>query len=138
MESISISRPMVALALWTLLVFALIPIRRIRAVRLGMLTSSDFKLGESDRVPEHVALPNRNAMNLLQVPVLFYVACLLLAVSQAVDPWFVGLAWAYVILRVAHSVVHIFYNRVRVRFVPFALSNLVLLVVWLRLAWRLG
>ena len=135
MDPLAILKPTLALGLWTLLIFFLIPMRRMQAVRAGTLTIDDFRLGESARVPEHVALPNRNAMNLLQLPVLFYAASVILFAAALVDPWFVGLAWAYVTLRVAHSLIHVTYNDVRHRLVPFGISNLVLLAIWLRLVW---
>ena len=138
MENLAVLKPPVALALWTLMVFALIPVRRMRAMRSGALTADDFKLGESDRVPESVALPNRNAMNLFQMPVLFYLASLILFVTGLADAGFVALGWVYVALRVAHSLVHVTYNRVLHRFVPFALSNGVLVVIWARVAWAMA
>jgi hypothetical protein len=135
MDPLAILKPTIALALWTLLVFTLIPIRRFRAMAAREVSPKDFKLGESDRVPEHVALPNKNIINLFQLPVLFYLACLLLFVTKLADHWFVYLSWAYVAFRVAHSVVHVSYNNVLHRFIPFALSNLILLTIWIRLVW---
>jgi hypothetical protein len=44
----------------------------------------DFKFGESARVPGNVSVPNRNLMNLLELPVLFYVACLTLYVTKSI------------------------------------------------------
>ena len=138
MDPLAILKPTLALGLWTLLIFFLIPMRRMQAVRAGTLTIDDFKLGESARVPEHVALPNRNAMNLLQLPVLFYAASVILFTTAQADAAFVGLAWAYVVLRVAHSLVHVTYNNVRHRLLPFGISNLVLLAIWLRLTWLIA
>jgi len=57
----------------------------VRAMRVGRLVIDDFKLGESARVPGDVSIPNRNMMNLLEVPVLFYVACLTLYVTREAD-----------------------------------------------------
>lgn len=123
--------PMGALALLTFTVLLLIPIRRIAAVRKGALNPGDFRLGESARVPGEVALPNRNYMNLLELPLLFYVACLMFYVTGRVDGVTLGLAWAYVALRTAHSIVHIGYNNVLHRLIAFAASNLVLIALWI-------
>jgi hypothetical protein len=41
-----------------------------------------------------------------------------------------ALAWIYVGLRVVHSAIHLSYNRVTHRLIPFALSNGVLSVIW--------
>jgi hypothetical protein len=125
--------PMVALAALTLTVLLLIPIRRFRAGFAGQLSYDDFKYGESARVPPDVSLPNRNMMNLLELPVLFYVACLTYFVSGHAGEWALLLAWAYVVLRVLHSAIHLTYNRVRHRLVAFAASNVVLVMLWTNL-----
>jgi len=122
--------PMGALALVTQAVLLLIPIRRFQAGAAGLVQSDDFKLGESARVPPHVALPNRAMMNLLELPMLFYVASLMFFVAGKVDGTVLAVAWFYVALRVVHSAIHLTYNRVMHRLIPFALSNLVLLVYW--------
>ena len=44
-----------------------------------------------------------------------------------------ALAWLYVGLRIAHSVVHLTYNKVTHRMVPFAASVTVLVVMWIHL-----
>lgn len=125
--------PMLTLVGWTLLVLLLVPYQRFKAIRARQLTVHDFKLGESDRVPAAVSIPNRNFMNLLEVPVLFHVVCLTLYVTQRADPWALSLAWAYVGLRVLHSLVHLTHNTVTHRLLFFAASNGVLAVIWLRL-----
>ncbi|MGA7712540.1 MAG: hypothetical protein WCA81_11605 [Rhizomicrobium sp.] len=63
--------PMVALAFWTFIVLSLVPLRRVRAGKRGKVKPGDFKFGESPKVPGEI--PNRNYMNLLKLPVLFYV-----------------------------------------------------------------
>lgn len=133
MKHESILIPVAALALWTLTVLLLIPIRRIGAARKGLVTTHDFKYGESARVPAEVSIPNRNLMNLLELPVLFYVACLLQYITRSVDALSLDLAWIYVVLRFAHSGVHLTYNRVMHRLGFFALSNAVLTVIWMRI-----
>lgn len=123
--------PMGALAALTFLVLLLVPIKRFRAASAGHVTADDFKLGESARVPADVSIPNRNYMNLLELPMLFYVICLALYVTGRVTELQLGLAWAYVGLRTAHSLVHLTINQVFVRLSLFGLSNLVLMAMWL-------
>ena len=132
MDPLSILQPMSALALWTLAVLLLVPIRRFRAASQRQVTAEDFRLGESDRVPHFVSLANRNLMNLLELPVLFYALCLALFVTQGVDRFFLYAAWVYCALRVVHSLIHVTYNKVMHRLLVFALSNLVLTVMWIR------
>ena len=125
--------PLIALVLWTFAVLLLVPRARFRAARAGVVKARDFVAGESERVPDDVRLPNRNYMNLLELPVLFYVACLTLYVTGKVEPWGLGLAWAFVALRIVHSLIHLTYNHVIHRMRAFALAVGVLLALWIRI-----
>jgi hypothetical protein len=69
-------------------------------------------------------------MNLLEVPMLFYVAGLTCYVAGKVDGVVLAVAWAYVALRTVHSLIQVTYNDVMHRLTVFALSNLVLGVFW--------
>lgn len=122
--------PMFALAGWTFLILLLIAITRIHAGLCGRIVPDDFRLGESAAVPERVRLPNRNYMNLLELPMLFYVVCLLLYVTGQHSATTLGLAWAYVGLRVLHSLIHLTYNHVLHRLAAFALSNAAVIAMW--------
>jgi hypothetical protein len=122
--------PMGVMALLTFISLTLIPIRRFRAAFAGQVTAEDFKLGESARVPGHVALPNRNYMNLTELPVLFYVLGLMLYVTHGLTQPMLALAWVYVALRAIHSLVHLTYNNVFHRLTAFATSNLILGIMW--------
>ena len=69
----------------------------------GRVSRLAFRLGESADVPVDVSVFNRNLMNLLEMPLLFYVACLAFYVTRKVDPGVTRLAWSYVALRLVHS-----------------------------------
>lgn len=127
----SIFLPALALMGWTLAVLLLIPFQRFKAVFAGQVTACDFRHGESANVPAAVSLPNRAFMNLLEMPVLFYMLSIVSYVTQIVTPNTVMLAWVYFGLRVAHSVIFLTYNDVFHRFLAFAISNVVLLFMWI-------
>jgi hypothetical protein len=129
-DKLSILFPIVALATLTFAVLLLIPVRRFRAGAAGQVVFDDFRYGESARVPPEVSIPNRNMMNLLELPLLFYVVCLAFYVTDRVNGTALALAWTYVALRTAHSAIHITYNRVRDRLTAFAASNVVLVMLW--------
>ena len=130
MQNTSILYPVFALAGWTAFVLTLMGVTRIGAALRGRVSPTDFRFGESANVPAGVCIPNRNYMNLLELPVLFYVVCLLLYATRQHESVALFLAWAYVALRVAHSIVHLTYNNVIHRLIVFAISNTVLLVLW--------
>ena len=122
--------PMGALAFLTFAVLGLIPVTRFRAAAAGHVTTEDFRLGESPRVPPWAAITNRNYMNLLEVPMLFYVGGLMYFVAGRLDMPALVVAWVYVALRAIHSLIHLTSNDVRQRLVAFAMSNFVLIAFW--------
>ena len=134
MKDAAILYPVFVLAAWTFLVLMRLAVTRFRSE----LTPFDFALGESERVPMKARLANRNYQNLLELPLLFYVVCLLLYVGNGASPTAVSLAWAYVVLRALHSLIHISYNNVMHRFAFFALSNFCLVALWIAAAMSLG
>jgi hypothetical protein len=71
-----------------------------------------------------------NFRNLFELPVLFYVALLVLASTGHVSPATLLLAWLFVVLRVLHSAIHCTYNRVVHRFYAYLAGGVVLWVLW--------
>ena len=134
MHTPTILMPLFALAAWTSVVLLLIPIVRIKAAKSGAVTPADFKLGESANVPPGVSIPNRNYMNLLELPMLFYVVCLLFYITEGGSAVVLVLAWTYFALRVVHSLIHLTYNHVIHRLIAFAASNWVLTALWVMAA----
>ena len=52
----------------------------------------------------------RNLVNLFEFPILFYVVCICIYITNNVDANFVTLAYWFFYLRVIHSVYHVFFN----------------------------
>ena len=71
-----------------------------------------------------------NFRNLFELPVLFYLALVVGVLTDQASALTVGLAWAFVALRVAHSAIHCGYNKVRHRFLAYLLGALVLWTLW--------
>jgi hypothetical protein len=128
--------PMSVLALWTACMVFMVGFRRIRAVKAGRVRRGAFRLGESPEVPADVTVWNRNLMNLLEMPLLFYVVSIAFYVTHQVTPRVVTLAWIYLALRVAHSLVHVTSNRILLRLSSYAVSNVVLFSLWIRFISR--
>src|SRR5215813_7851485 len=87
------------------------------------------------QLPAEVRWKADNYNNLLEQPTLFYAVALTLAFVDPGSGLNAGLAWAYVALRIAHSLVQALINKVLIRFALFAVASLVLLVMTLRAAW---
>lgn len=103
---------------------------RFAAVKHGKVNPRYYEahLGEE---PPHLRIASRHLSNLLELPLLFYVGCLLAFVTHQSGMFVVALAWAYVALRVIHTLIHLGSNVVLWRFRVFAMSVLVLIALWL-------
>lgn len=137
MKTTAIFLPALLLMFWTLTVLLVVPVRRVKAVMNKRVTPQDFSHGESAKVPPDVALPNRIFMNLLEVPVLFYVVAFMAYLTGLVNDVTVGLAWAYVALRFVHSGIYFTYNHVGHRALVFGTSNVIVSVMICYVAYHL-
>ncbi|HEX2879897.1 MAG TPA: MAPEG family protein, partial [Polyangiaceae bacterium] len=106
---------------------------RVRAVRNRQMRLRDFEVLDLNTAEAFVARSTRHIANLFEVPVLFYVVCLVALSLRVDDRMALVIAWTYVAMRVVHSFIHLTYNRVMHRMLVFMSSNLVLLVLWIRL-----
>jgi hypothetical protein len=130
MGNVAIFHPVIVLVFWTLAVLALVPLVRLRSMRRRQIGADDFRFGESVAVPPGVSLPNRAYMNLLELPVLFYVCCIVLFVTGGASYLTIAVAWVFVVFRIVHTVIHLTYNRVAHRTAAFSASIATLIVLW--------
>jgi hypothetical protein len=127
----------VALVLWTFAMGVWLYATRIPALQKHRIIYDPQRPAEEfhAQLPAKVRWKADNYNNLLEQPTLFYAVALTLAFLDAGAGLNAGLAWAYVVLRIAHSLVQALINRVMIRFALFALASLVLLVMTIRTAW---
>jgi len=78
--------------------------------------------------------PADNFRNLFELPVLFYLALAVCAQTGFVNALTLGLAWAFVALRIVHSAIHCGYNRVLHRFYAYVAGFFALVALWLAIA----
>ena len=143
MEQASLSpteliRPIVALVALTGVVWVLMVVVRNTAVFRGAASVGYYRGYTGSAPPEWIERPARAFMNLLEVPVLFYLVCVLMLVTQRFDSTQVRLAWAFVAIRAVHAAIHIGWNDVRVRFAAYLAGCLVLAALWMRFALGLA
>ncbi len=72
-----------------------------------------------------------NYSNQFEMPLLFFVVCTLLYLSQSVTPFVVLLAWAFVVLRIVHALVHLSVNIILLRFLVFFSGGIVLTILYI-------
>ena len=75
-----------------------------------------------DRIPSEVRRVADNYNHLFEAPTIFYAVTLAIVLLGLADPLHVICAWAFVLLRVLHSIVQATANKVMIRFSLFALS----------------
>jgi hypothetical protein len=125
--------PVVALIAWSLVVLLWAVVTRVPALKaagIDLATARGGRPGALDGVlPDATQWKAHNYNHLMEQPTLFYAVCLTLAVAGAGDGTNVLLAWAYVGLRVLHSLVQGTSNIIRHRFLLFALSTVALIVL---------
>jgi hypothetical protein len=74
-----------------------------------------------------------NQRNQFELPVLFYAVVAFALITKGVDVVLLGLAWLFVVSRLAHAAIHVGPNRLRWRSPVFALGLLILAGMWLKL-----
>lgn len=126
--------PAVALAFWTFVMWAWMYATRIPAIRrANMKLDPTLPRGEQmATLPAEVRWKADNYNHLFEQPTIFYPIVIVAALTPSSGAPELGLAWAYVGLRVAHSVFQATVNKIEVRFVLFFLSSLVLLALVVR------
>jgi hypothetical protein len=130
--------PMVAQVALTAVVWVALYIARIGEMNARRIHPQSVRTSKlAAGVLENVAAAD-NFRNLFEVPVLFFAACLAFAVSGRTSAAAVLLAWLYVALRAAHSLIHLSYNRVMHRFTVYAASTLTVFALWALFAWELS
>lgn len=124
--------PVFALIVWTLIIWVIMYARRIPAMNKAGIDPQDAAFpGSLDVLPSGARAVAHNYNHLMEQPTIFYALMFYLQLSglAAGDSMALTLAWAYVVLRVLHSLVQITVNKVVIRFGLFALSTLVLMVM---------
>ena len=128
--------PVLALALWTHLIWAWMYATRLPAMRKAkMRPDSLAPRGEQmSQLPPEVRWKADNYNHLMEQPTVFYAVAISLAVLGDASWITLSLGWAYVALRVLHSLVQTLVNKIELRFALFALSSLVLIAMTVRAA----
>ncbi len=130
-------QPVVALVVLTAIVGLMMVVYRNVALIRGAASARYFRTFTADQPAEWVERPARTYMNLLELPVLFYVVCLLMLTTGRFDPVQVSLAWLFVITRYAHAFIYIGFNDVPLRFTAFLTGVVTLAVIWTRFAQQI-
>jgi len=128
--------PLVALVLWSFVMWAWLYATRIPAIMKNKIAFDPSRPAAEfhEQLPAQVRWKADNYNNLMEQPTLFYAVSLTLALLDAGAGLNTYLAWLYVGLRIAHSLVQATMNAIMPRFAIFMAASVVLLVMSVRAA----
>ena len=124
--------PVLALIIWTLLIWILMYARRIPAMQAAKIDPDTAKSPDGawkEQLPLSVQASAHNYNHLLEQPTIFYALMFYITLTAQMSAPIVYAAWAYVILRVFHSFIQVSSGKVILRFAIFSLSTLALIAM---------
>lgn len=121
--------PVVALVAWSMVMWGWMYATRLPAMfKAQMRPDPNAPRGEQmNQLPANVRWKADNYNHLMEQPTVFYAIAMALALLEQGHGINLTLAWAYVGLRVVHSLVQALVNKIEVRFAVFMLSSLMLI-----------
>ena len=135
METNAILGPVATLALWSMVMWVRMYATRLPAMGRAKIDAKNLVgttgRGLDDVLPAEVQWKAHNYNHLMEQPTVFYAVALALAIGGLGGGLNTQIAWAYVGLRILHSIVQATVNRVMWRFAIFALASLALIALCL-------
>jgi hypothetical protein len=126
----SILTPVLALIVLTLVVWIWMYATRIPAMQKAGIDPQNARFpGSLDVLPDVPRQVANNYNHLMEQPTIFYAMVFYLYLTGQNDSLNIWLAWAYVALRVLHTLIQCTINAVPLRFTVFSLSTLVLMAM---------
>jgi hypothetical protein len=129
----SLLTPVLALIILSLIVWIWMYATRIPAMQKARINPQDARFpGSLDVLPDSARQVADNYNHLMEQPTIFYALVFYIYLSGGQDTLYIWLAWAYVALRVVHTLIQCTGNIVNLRFTVFSLSTLVLMAMAVR------
>jgi hypothetical protein len=121
--------PVIALVAWSMVMWVWLYVTRIPAIIAANMTLDPNQPNGQQMalLPAKVRWKADNYNHLMEQPTIFYALVISLALLADTTLFTLMMAWAYVILRVIHSLYQALFNRIEIRFGLFMLSNVPLL-----------
>jgi hypothetical protein len=135
MNQTTIFWPVLAHVLLIYIVYCVLGRRRYGAIRSGEAKPGQFKVRSTE--PASSLTVAANLTNQFELPVLFYVLCLTLHLTNGVNYLTLALMWIFVASRYFHAWVHLTSNNLLLRSRSFFVSAVILLLGWIWFALHL-
>ena len=134
MDATAMLQPVIVMGILNVAMFVWMLATRLPAMSAAGIDAQEARNTRDlvGRLPAEVTRVSNNYNHLFEQPTLFYAVAISIAVLGDVDSLHVQCAWAYAILRIAHSLVQATVDIVAVRFSVFLLSWIALGVMIVR------
>ena len=127
--------PIFAMVCLTFIVGVSMRLKREQVVKKGF-NWRYYKTFEGEKPPRDALQADQHFVNLFEVPVLFYTACLTVMILDSLTEFIFALAWIYVLGRVLHAQISLTHNRLLWRSRVFVGSGLVLFSMWILITYQ--
>jgi hypothetical protein len=125
--------PILALIVWTFVIWFWMYATRLPAIRAAKLDMVTLKHKSAlDALPLPVKQVADNFTHLHEQPTIFYALAIYSHLADMADPINVALAWAYVAVRIMHSLIQCTSNFIPLRFVVFNVGTVILIAMTVR------
>ncbi len=126
--STALIEPLLALVSWTFVMWLWMYVTRIPAMKAAAIDLDEVaRTGDPVRLPATVTRVADNYNHLHEQPVIFYALALAGTVLGQSEGLIVYCAWAYVGIRIIHSLLQATVNKIIVRFMLFNLGTFALI-----------
>jgi len=124
--------------LLVLIMFNVIFVARMYALYTKKVNLKYYEVFKGAESPNYLTKVTNNVNNLFEVPSIFYLAVALVITLNIETETMLFNAWAFVITRYLHSIVHITFNNYLVRGTIFTVSIYYLAVLWLEIIQKVS
>ena len=122
--------PLLAMIFLTLIIGVQLLYCNSKAVLKGEVNIESYRLFDSE-IPNHLKSISQHYKNMFELPVLFYILCILFIVDNHYTNFDVIIAWGFFSFRFLHSLVRISNQNVNLRFSLFIGSFVMLIIGWI-------
>ncbi|MCP4934724.1 MAG: MAPEG family protein [bacterium] len=128
--------PLLAQVALTFGLMFIMAISRVKAAQARRYKLRDIAVNSAN-YPDDVRKSGNSYVNQFELPVLFYLVCVLLMIAgPGNNKLYLMMAWAFVGTRIVHAFIHVTLNNVIRRFYAFLAGAIILIAMWGLLAFE--
>ena len=131
----TIVHPLIGMVVLTLLVTIWLLYFAINSTLTGKVHIKQFRIYDGE-FPINFQSARQHYKNMFEMPILFYILCILLIINNNYTQFDVIVAWGFVLFRVLHSLARIPNRDVNIRFGLFAGSFIMLVIGWINFSLK--